>query len=112
MTMKVMEFASFDEFEECENKQDYEMVAVVHNKKRNTVCADMITNCKRWRTAVNRFFEALENYPEFDGWKDSIMESCENGFFSDKEVHCGCCGWFWEVSEHDGSFYICVNVLK
>lgn len=85
MTMKVMEFASFDEFEECENKHDDEMVAVVHNKKRNTVCADMITNCKRWRTAVNRFFEALENYPEFDGWKDSIMESCENGFFLTKK---------------------------
>lgn len=117
--MKVMEFESFEKFEQCENKQDYEMVAIVHNAERNTVCADLITDCKSWKTAVKRFFKALENRPEFFDWKESIIESCENGYFSDKEtywdnekgfVYTG--GYFWEVEDHDGSFYVCLNVVK
>lgn len=117
--MKVMEFKNFDEFEQCENKQDYEMVAIVHYAERNTVCADLMTDCKSWKTAVKRFFKALENRPEFSGWKESIIESCENGYFSDKEtywdnekgsVYTG--GYFWEVEDHGGSFYVCLNVVE
>ena len=88
--MKVMEFESFEKFEQCENKQDYEMVAIVHNAERNTVCADLITDCKSWKTAVKRFFKAWEK---------------EKGF-----VYTG--GYFWEVEDHDGSFYVCLNVVE
>lgn len=45
--MKVMEFKNFDEFEQSENKQDYEMVAIVHNEKFNSMCADLMTDCKK-----------------------------------------------------------------
>lgn len=113
--MNVMEFKNFDEFEQCENKQDYEMVAIVHNEKFNSMCADLMTDCKGWKTAVKRFFKALENRPEFSGWKETILESCENGYFSDKELsHNGKYdgGFFWEVEDHDGSFYVCLNVVK
>ena len=117
--MKVMEFKNFDEFEQSEDKQDYEMVAIVHNEKFNSMCADLMTDCKRWRTAVERFFKALENYPAIYDWKETIIESCENGYFSDKETHWDnekgfvyTGGYFWEVEDHDGSFYVCLNVVK
>ena len=49
--------------------------------------------------------------------KDGILESCENGYFSDKEtyfeggksVYCKG-GYFWEVENYDDCWYICLNV--
>lgn len=63
-----------------------------------------MTECKSWKTAIRRFFKSLTDYPEFNGWQDGILESCENGYFSDKEtyfeggksVYCKG-GYFWEV---------------
>lgn len=38
-----------------------------------------MTECKSWKTAIRRFFKSLTDYPEFNGWQDGILESCENG---------------------------------
>lgn len=114
--MKIMYFDSFDEFDACENKQDEEMVAVV--KRNNGLCADLLTETKSWKVAVNRFFRALEKagFNELANWKESVKESCENGYFSDKEsywdtekgfVYTG--GYFWEVEEYDGMWYIALK---
>lgn len=115
--MKVTEYKSFDEFEQDESRYEYEHVAIV-NKPNGTVCADLMTECKRWKTAVNRFFSAIANDPRFEGWKECIIESIENGYWSDKETYWNETtnkpeyrgGYFWEVEDNDGSFYICLNV--
>lgn len=116
--MKTMIFENFDAFCECEHKQDYELVAIVKNPKYGTICADLMTDCKRWKTAVNRFFNAIEKTEfaeHFSGWKDGIIESIENGCWNDREAYwnesTGRCeyypgGYHWCVEDCDGSFYI------
>lgn len=56
--LKVKEYSSFEAFEQDEHRQDVDPVAIV-NKPNGMVCADLITDCKMWQTAVNRFFKAL-----------------------------------------------------
>ena len=114
MKVKIKEYASFDEFEQDESRQDYELVAVVN--KKNAVCADLMTECKLWMTAVDRFFKALEGDDRFDGWKDCIIESIENGCWNDasriwedgKLKYTG--DYSWGVEDHDGSWYVFLNV--
>lgn len=59
--LKVKEYSSFEAFEQDEHRQDVDLVAIV-NKPNGMVCADLITDCKMWQTAVNRFFKALAGY--------------------------------------------------
>lgn len=51
--LKVKEYSSFEAFEQDEHRQDVDLVAIV-NKPNGMVCADLITDCKMWQTAVNR----------------------------------------------------------
>ena len=97
--LKVKEYSSFEAFEQDEHRQDVDLVAIV-NKPNGMVCADLITDCKMWQTAVNRFFKALAGDERFDGWQETITE-CIN--------YTG--GYFWEVEDLDGRFYICLNVV-
>lgn len=118
--LKVVEFESFEDFEESGISGKYEVVTIVkggsHGKKR--VCADLMTDCKRYKTAIRRFFKALEGDGRFDGWREGIEESCENGHFADKEqywesgkglVYTG--GYHWCVEDHDGSYYVELTVV-
>ena len=109
--LKVKEYSSFEAFEQDEHRQDVDLVAIV-NKPNGMVCADLITDCKRWKTAVNRFFKALAGDERFNYWRDGIIEAIENGYWKDKEVIDGkyTGGYFWEVEDLDGRFYICLNV--
>lgn len=118
--MKVVEFASFEEFEKSKIPGRHEVVALVHRvcQGNKQVSADLITDCKNWKTAVKRFFNALGNDERFDYWKECIIDSCENGYFSDKEtywvdgkgsVYDG--GYHWAVEDNDGSFYIELTVV-
>ena len=68
--LKVKEYSSFEAFEQDEHRQDVDLVAIV-NKPNGMVCADLITDCKMWQTAVNRFFKALAG----DGWPTSANRS-------------------------------------
>lgn len=114
MKVKVKEYANFDEFENDESRRDYELVAIVN--KPNGVCADLMTECKQWRTAIDRFFKALEGDSRFDGWKENIVESCENDFWDDasriwedgKLKYTG--DYSWGVEDHDGRWYVFLNV--
>ena len=84
--LKVKEYSSFEAFEQDEHRQDVDLVAIV-NKPNGMVCADLITDGKMWQTAVNRFFKALTD-GKYTG------------------------GYFWEVEDLDGRFYICLNVVR
>lgn len=118
--MKVVEFKSFDEFEESGVAGRSDVVAIVNRTcyGRKQVSADLMTDCKHWQTAVNRFFNALGDDERFDGWKADIIECCENGCFSDKEtfwvdgegsVYEG--GYHWAVEDNEGSFYVELTVV-
>lgn len=113
------EYNSFEDFENDDRcKGAWELVAVVN--KPNGVCADLITECKNWQTAVRRFFKALENDHRFDGWMEGIIESIENGYWKDKEAYWNAetqrneytGGYFWEVEPNEDYYYICLNVPK
>lgn len=119
MTIKVKEYSSFDEFsDDIENKSRDEFVAIV-NKPNGAVCADLITHCKYAETAIRRFFKALANDHRFDGWEEEIQDLVANGCTKDKETYWNeeTCkseyhgGYFWEVEDLDGSFYVCLNVV-
>lgn len=119
MTIKVKEYASMDEFLDVNDNQVSEEVVSIVNKPNGTVCADLITNCKYAETAVRRFFKALANDERFDGWKEWIEAQIAGGVFKDAETYWNeetekseyHGGYFWEVEDNDGSFYICLNVV-
>lgn len=121
MKIYKLEFGSMDEYCESKMAKRDEVLSVVkggsHGKTR--FCADLITNCKNWKTAVRRFFKALEGDARFDGWEDVITESCENGYFHDvekiwnvetlKSEYQG--GWHWTVEAiGEDAYYVEVTV--
>ena len=50
----------------------------------------------------------------FDGWQETITECIKEGFWQDKALTDGkyTGGYFWEVEDLDGRFYICLNVVR
>lgn len=109
----VKEFASQEAYENYRYAGCNNILSIVHRK--NSVCADMTTKCKNWKTAVKKFFDALADDKRFDGWRECVVESCENGRFSEKETEETSSGWnynggwFYNVEENDGYYYVCVN---
>lgn len=116
MKIKVVEFENFDQYEESRVSGESEVIAIVGGGKNGTVCADLMTECKSWKTAVKRFFGALEGDARFEGWKDSVAESAENGFFEwiEEEYKGGGnterTGRFFTVEDYDGEWYIALRV--
>lgn len=118
--MKTVFFENFDKFEESGVATKYEIISIVKNEKFNTMCADLQTECKSYKTALKRFFKGLESYPQFTEWKEGIKESCESGYFQDSERYWNeekfeyeyQGGWHYTIEEDEdnGSFYICLNV--
>lgn len=66
-TMKTFYFDNFDDFEESGVAGEYEVTAIVKKDHCNNLCADLMTECKSWKTAIRRFFKSLTDYPEFNG---------------------------------------------
>lgn len=113
--MKRYDFTSFADFEESGIAPEREAVTLI--RENGWFKADLMTECKSWKTAVNRFFKALENVPEFDGWKDFLRESAENGYFKDNDstMADGSRNEFqsfaWEIEPIDESqWYIFLNI--
>lgn len=109
--MKVKEYVDFAHFENDPHRQDVDLICIV-GKPNGYVCADFITDCRRWQTAFRRFFNVLGSDPRFEGWDSTVYDAMLNGVWKDKEIvddkYTG--GWFWEVDDLDGRFYICLNV--
>ena len=104
----------FDDFEYC-----YTPCLIDDGWK---ISMDGFTDCKSWKTALNRFRKAFGDYSEdIKAWIDSMYESCENGYMhdecyysaneSDKELckKYGSYGWAVEQVD-DGRFYIFLNI--
>ncbi len=106
--MKLRKFNSYDEYETYyENKESeerYEIVDIVRTENR--VCADMMTDTKSVKIALNRFFRTVKDCKDFADWEGDIRESIENGYWKDDSMKDA--GYAWEVEDHDGSYYICI----
>ena len=109
-------FESFDEYETYYETHDrHEWITdIVENKY--TVCADAEYECKTWKTALRRFAKAIACDSRFDGWYECLLESCENGYFEDKETMNGEYvrgGYAWSVEPTiEGFWYISLTVAR
>lgn len=82
--MKVKEYVDFAHFENDPHRQDVDLICIV-GKPNGYVCADFITDCRRWKTAFRRFFNVLGSDPRFEGWDSTVYEAMLNGVWKDKE---------------------------
>jgi len=113
--LKVKEYATDEEYNADPLQYDVEndcpietdnLIAIVNRKNPFGDCkgADACITCAKAKTAVKRFFEALDSKTDyFDGWKETILEAVENGFYSQNEMEEA--GWAWEVENLDGNFW-------
>jgi len=112
--MKRNDFTSFDEFENSNTSGNMETVTVI--KENEWFKVDLMTECKSYKTALNRFFNMLSDIPLLMEWKNEMIESCENGYFkcndmmmSDGTYNTEPC-FAWEVEQLDDNlFYIFLN---
>lgn len=115
--MKRYDFNSFEEFSEAEVSTEWEALTVV--TENGWIKADLMTECKSWKTALRRFFRALDpsSAEEFSGWYECMRESAENGYFkmNDSRMADGSrnpyMSYAWEIEEmNDGEWYIFLNI--
>ena len=109
------DFDSFEAFEESGTAGNYEELTFITEKGWKKV--DLLTECKSWKTAVKRFFKAIGNDPDFEGWEECIRESAEAGSFrqNDSMMADGTRnefpGWAYEIEEvNEGTWYIFLNI--
>jgi TP901 family phage tail tape measure protein len=124
----VREFSSSAEYDAMQEKYranndgsvEYleETVDIIRNASRfgTQFQTDLTTSCKKAKTAVERLFSAFDpdKYPALSGWKDGILESISNGYFSDREMYNGMFtgGYSWGVEALDEDrFYVYLNLL-
>lgn len=95
-----------------------ETVDIIRNASRfgTQFQTDLTTSCKKAKTAVERLFSAFDpdKYPALSGWKEGILESISNGYFSDREMYNGMFtgGYTWGVEALDEDrFYVYLNLL-
>ena len=86
------------------------------------ISMDMFTDCKTWKTALNRFKKAFGDYNEdVKAWIDGIYESYESGYshdecyYSTHELDKELCekygSYGWGIEEvDDGRWYIFLNI--
>lgn len=110
--MKRYDFESFDEFDESGVAGYREAVTVIH--ENGWIKADLVTECKSWKTALKRFFKAVPELKE--SWYECIVECIESGCWkaNDYELadgsHNPIPGWAWEVEcMDDGLWYVYVG---
>lgn len=115
--MKRYDFNSFDELSAAEVSGEWEALTVV--TEGGWIKADLVTECKSWKTALRRFFKALnpDNSGLFNGWCECMMESAENGYFKGNDFTMAdgsrnpCPSYAWEIEEmNDGEWYIFLNI--
>lgn len=124
----VREFSSLAEYDAMQEKYmanndgsvEYleETVDIIRNASRfgTQFQTDLTTSCKKAKTAVERLFSAFDpdKYPALSGWKEGILESISNGYFSDREMYNGMFtgGYTWGVEALDEDrFYVYLNLL-
>lgn len=84
--MKARTFRSFEDYEKWtdlfENTSDYQEIPVDIDDGWK-VSADLLTECKSWKTALKRFRKTFADIGNVSDWVECIQESCENGYFEE-----------------------------
>ena len=115
--MKRYDFNSFDEFHAAEVSGEWEALTVV--TEGGWINSDIMTECKSWKTALRRFFKALDpdNSDVFSVWHECMMGSAENGYFKMNDFTMAdgsrnpCPSYAWEIEDmNDGEWYIFLNI--
>lgn len=113
--MKRYDFTSFEQFEESNTAGEYEALTVID--ENGWLKSDIMTECKRWQTALRRFFKMFGEDSRLDGWYECMKEEAENGYFklNDSTMGDGSRNEFpayaYEIEEiDDGVWYIFLNV--
>lgn len=106
--MKIRFFDSFAEFDMSGTAGNYEEVTVI--RENSWVKCDLMTECKSYKTALRRFFKALVNVPEVSGWYEDMKNAVDGGCFKAQDIYHSDPGYFWAVEDHDGAWYIFLNV--
>lgn len=108
------DFSSFAAYHDSGVAVRDDIVAVV--KENSWIKADLSTECKRWKTAVHRFFSVL---PECAELEDAIIEAAESGYRKQSDFYMGDSsvnpypGYSWEVENiGDDLWYIHLNVKE
>ena len=120
--MKDMTAREYSELVENDSEERYSVDFTYYADDERNMGADLDTECKRWKTAVRRFFKrvAASKMDEAEkeailGWQETIVESCESGTFEDAERIDGKAtgGWAYGVEQtEDGRWYVYVKVRK
>ena len=118
MKIKRYNYNSFEEFENDEAKTDREALSVI--VENGWMKSDIVTECKSWKTALRRFWEALDpnnDTPALDGWREGMTEAAENGCFklNDSRMADGSRNQYpsyaYEIEQlDDGLWHIFLNV--
>lgn len=116
--MKAYFYQSFAQYEEDEKKNGDNVVAIVLNEKYGTMCADIMSTAKSYKTAVSHLFKGVDQLglsEHFDGWKESLLESVECGTWADRESvwNAEKCrseyipgGWHYAIEGEPGAWYV------
>jgi hypothetical protein len=115
MKMKRYDFTSFEQFEQSGTAGEYEVVTVID--EYGWMKSDIITECRSWKIALRRFFEALGEDSRLEGWYESMREGAENGYAQLNDFTLGngnrndCPSYAYEIEEiQDGVWYIFLNI--
>lgn len=121
--MKTKKFNSFEAYEawteQFDNCEYCYIPAIIDDGWK--ISMDMFTDCKSWKTALNRFKKAFGDYNEdVKAWIDGLYESYECGYTHDEctyatkelEKERSRYGTFsWGIEEVDeGRWYIFMNL--
>ena len=120
MKLYTKTYYSMDAYEADEPEYRYDTAYIV--KKGGWTDCDMETECATYKTAIKRFFRAID--PEGKGvgygrWTaDMLIESCDNGCFAQNDGMMAdgtknpLPSFYWSVEElDDGVWYIFLNAL-
>lgn len=109
------DYMSFEEFEESCTAGEWEDLTMLHENGWKK--ADLVTECKSWKTALKRFFKMIGDEAGFEGWYECLRESAESGIFRDNDCvmldgsRNEYASWAYEIEEvDDGAWYIFLNV--
>lgn len=106
MKITVKEYKNPEEFCQDENWQLYDEIQIIHYEN-GMVSASLLTKCKRWQTAVSRFFRALEGDRRFNGCKEYIIRKITENTVDEEKLCChdvtDC--FLWGVEEFDNDYY-------
>ena len=113
MKLKVVEFASFEEFENSGVSGQDNIITVI--RENGVLKMDVMMTAKNLKSALERLHNALKNYPDIAAFVEGFLEEYKDygkvesySGANDIKNGCWCCSYGVEEVD-DRCFYIFVN---